>query len=85
MLELIGTFVGNVLSLPGILGLGLGLLTRSPAVGAILGGLVGVFEALTFAGFSFAGLEGLETAMSVIVGVMFGSLGSAIRRKGATV
>jgi len=85
MLELLGTIAGNILSLPGILGLALGLMTRNLAVGACLGGAIGLFEAFTFAGFSFAGLEGLETSISVAVGVVFGSLGTAIRRKGAKV
>lgn len=85
MLEFLGTIAGNVLSLPGILGLAVGLMTRNLAVGATLGGLVGLFEAFTFAGFSVSGLEGLETAISAVVGVVFGSLGTAIRRKGATV
>ena len=85
MLELLGTIMGNVLSLPGILGLAFGLMTRNIALGAGLGALVGLAEAFTFAGFSISGLEGLETAISVIVGGIFGSLGTAIRRKGATV
>ncbi len=85
MLELLGTIAGNILSLPGILGLAAGLTTRSFAVAAGLGGFIGLFEALTFAGFSFANLEGMETVISILVGVIFGSLGAAIRRKGATV
>lgn len=85
MLELVGTIAGNILSLPGILGLAAGLLTRNLILAAILGGLVGLFEALTFAGFSFSGLEGLETTISILTGILFGTLGSAIRRKGATV
>ena len=85
MLEFIGTIVGNILSLPGILGLALGLMTRNPVLGAVLGALVGLAEVFAFSGFSLANSSGLEIAMSVLVGVVFGSLGSAIRRKGATV
>ena len=85
MLELLGTIAGNVLSLPGILGLALGMMTRNIAVGAVLGGLVGVFEALVFSGFSFAGVGGLEITISILVGIVFGSLGTLIRRGGATV
>lgn len=85
MLEFVGTIAGNVLSLPGILGLALGLLTRNLAIGAALGGIVGLLEALTFAGFSLANVDTLEIVISIVVGICFGSLGVAIRRKGATV
>ena len=82
MLELLGTIAGNVLSLPGILGLGVGMLTKRTPIAALLGGLVGVFEAMVFADFSFASIGALELIISVFVGVAAGSLGSAIRRKG---
>ena len=85
MLEILGTIGGNILSLPGILGLAVGMMTRSLPIAAILGGLVGLVEALVFVGFSFANLNGLELFISVLVGVMAGSLGALIRRKGATV
>ena len=85
MLEIFGTIAGNVLSLPGVLGFALGLMTRRGGLAAILGGLVGVFEAMIFAGFSFAELGMLELAISVAVGVIAGVIGSAVRRKGATV
>ena len=82
MLELFGTVAGNVLSLPGVLGLALGLLTRRTGLAAILGGLVGLAETMIFAGFSFANVVGLELAISVAVGIVAGALGSAIRRRG---
>lgn len=85
MLELLGTLGGNILSLPGVLGLALGMMTRNTVVAAILGGLVGLAEAMLFAGMSFANLGGMELALSVGVGVLAGCLGSAIRRKGTTV
>lgn len=85
MLDILGTIGGNVISLPGILGLALGMMTRKLWLGALLGGLVGVFETLVFAGFQFAHVETLELLIAIIVGVCAGSLGTAIRLKGATV
>lgn len=84
MLEILGTIGGNILSLPGILGLALGMMTRKLWLGAVLGGAVGVFETLVFAGFQFAHVEALELIIAVVVGVCAGSLGTAIRLKGAT-
>ncbi|MCA0907142.1 hypothetical protein LCM27_12130 [Ruegeria marisrubri] len=84
MLELLGTIGSNVLSLPGILGLALGMMTRKLWLGAALGGVVGVLETLVFAGFQFAHVEALELAISIVVGICAGSLGTAIRIKGAT-
>ncbi len=85
MLEILGTIGGNVLSLPGILGLALGMMTRKLWLGAVMGGVIGVLETLVFAGWSFAHVEMLELVIAIIVGVCAGSLGTAIRRKGATV
>ena len=85
MLDLLGTIGGNVLSLPGILGLALGMMTRKLWLGAVMGGLVGVLETLVFAGWSFAHVEPLELAIAIVVGLCAGSLGTAIRRKGAAV
>lgn len=85
MLEFVGTIAGNVLSLPGVLGFGMGLLTRRLGLAAVLGGLVGVFEAMIFAGLDISHLGTLEFVMSVLVGVIAGTLGCAVRRKGATV
>lgn len=82
MLELLGTIGGNILSLPGILGLGLGMMTRQIWLGALLGGLVGVLETLVFAGWQFSHVEGLELGIAIAVGLCAGSLGSVIRRKG---
>ncbi|NOD36240.1 MULTISPECIES: hypothetical protein [unclassified Ruegeria] len=84
MLEILGTIGGNILSLPGILGLALGMMTRKLWLGAALGGAVGIFETLVFAGFQFAQVEGLELVIAVVVGVCAGSLGTAIRLKGST-
>ena len=82
MLEFLGTVGGNILSLPGVLGLALGMMTRNPLVAAILGGLVGLAEALLFGGLSFAKIGGLELVLSIGVGMLAGVVGSAIRRKG---
>lgn len=85
MLELFGTIAGNVLSLPGVLGLALGMLTRKPALAAILGALVGLTEAMIFANFNIATIGALELSTSVVVGVIAASIGSVIRQRGATV
>ena len=85
MLEIFGTIAGNILSLPGVLGLGLGLLTRRTGIAVVLGALVGVLETMIFADFTFANIEIFELVISVMVGCIAGALGSAIRRKGTTV
>ena len=85
MLNLLGTIGGNVLSLPGILGLALGMTTRNWVLGAGMGGVVGVVETLIFAKFQFAYIQTLELIVAVMVGMVAGAIGSAIRIKGATV
>lgn len=84
MLELLGTIGANIISLPGILGLALGMMTRNPILGAVMGGLVGVLETFIFAHWSFANVETIELVIAVIVGLCAGTLGSAIRIKGTT-
>jgi hypothetical protein len=85
MLNLLGTIGGNVLSFPGIFGLGLGMTTRSWPLACALGGLMGVFEAAFFVGFNLAGITMFDLAIAIAVGVLAGSLGCAIRHKGATI
>ncbi|WP_170474216.1 hypothetical protein [Ruegeria arenilitoris] len=85
MLDILGTIGGNVLSLPGILGLALGMMTRKLWLGALMGGVVGVIETLIFAGWQLAHVETLELVIAIVVGVCAGSIGTAIRLKGATV
>lgn len=85
MLNLFGAIAGNVLSLPGILGLAIGLCTRNLGLAAFAGALVGVFETLVFADFALRNVTVLELSVAIVVGVIAGSLGSMIRRKGATV
>ncbi|MEM7671166.1 MAG: hypothetical protein AAF317_18920 [Pseudomonadota bacterium] len=84
MLDLLGTIGGNVLSLPGILGLAVGMTTRNWLLGAGLGALVGVVETVLFAGFSFGDIVMLEFVVAVCVGVAAGAIGSAIRINGTT-
>ena len=84
MLELLGTIGANIISLPGILGLALGMMTRRVWLGALMGGVVGVLETLVFAHWNFANVETIELLIAVVVGLCAGSLGSAIRIKGTT-
>ncbi|KIC45024.1 hypothetical protein RA28_11025 [Ruegeria sp. ANG-S4] len=85
MLDILGTIGGNVLSLPGILGLALGMMTRKLWLGALMGGVIGVLETLIFAHWQFGNIETLELMIAIIVGICAGSVGTAIRLKGATV
>lgn len=85
MLEILGTIGGNILGLPGILGLALGMMTRRPWLGAVLGGAVGVLETLVFAKWQFAHVETQDLMIAVVVGLCAGALGSAIRLKGASI
>lgn len=85
MLNFLGTVGGNVLSLPGILGLALGMMTRNIALATSMGGIVGVLETLVFAKFQFANVEMLELVIAVCVGMAAGALGCGIRIKGTTV
>lgn len=84
MLNLLGTIAGNILSLPGILGLALGMMTRNIAVAAILGAIVGVGETMVFAKFQTANIDILELLIAVLVGTLAGMVGCAIRLKGTT-
>jgi hypothetical protein len=85
MLNLLGTIAGNILSLPGILGLALGMCTRNLGLAAAMAAVVGVGETLVFAGFDFGKTDMLELSVAVAVGILAGALGCAIRRKGTTV
>ncbi len=85
MLEILGTIGANVLSFPGILGLAFGMATRRPWLAAVMGGLVGVVETLLFAQWSVANIEMMELVTAIIVGILAGCLGCAIRLKGSTV
>ncbi|WP_127113370.1 hypothetical protein [Shimia sediminis] len=85
MLNLLGTIAGNILSLPGILGLALGLTTRNYVVAAVLGAVVGVGETMLFAKFQTANIDFLELFVAVAVGILAAAVGCAIRIKGTTV
>ena len=82
MLDILGTIGGSILSLPGILGLALGMMTRNVLLGAILGVLVGIAESAIFAKFSIANIETFELIVAMLVGLAAGALGSLIRIKG---
>ena len=84
MLNLLGTIGANALSLPGILGVAVGMMTRSYVLAAIFGAGIGVAETFVFAGLSLAGMEALELVVGVAVGTIAGCLGAAIRRRGTT-
>ncbi|WP_392664232.1 hypothetical protein [Amaricoccus sp. B4] len=85
MLDLLGTIGGNILSLPGIVGLALGMATRNWLFAAIMGGLVGVLETYLFGGTHPGHVTVIEVAVAVLVGMAAGVVGCAIRHKGATV
>ena len=85
ILDLLGTIGGNILSLPGILGLALGMMTRNWVLASIMGGLVGVLETFLFASFNLANVHMIDLSVAIVVGILAGSLGCAIRHKGATV
>lgn len=85
MLEILGTIGANIISLPGVLGLALGMMTRRIWLGALMGGVVGVLATLVFAHGSFAQVGTFELLIAIVIGLCAGSLGSVIRIKGATV
>jgi len=82
MLEILGSIGGNILSLPGIVGLALGMMTRHWGKAALLGVVVGVIETALFAGFEFGNILTLELVIAIIVGMVAGCMGCAIRRRG---
>lgn len=85
MLDILGTIGGNILSLPGILGLALGMMTRNVILAAVMGAMVGVAETLIFAGMSFANIQTMELVIAVLVGVLAACVGCGLRVKGTTV
>ncbi|GAB4289861.1 MAG: hypothetical protein Kow0058_09160 [Roseovarius sp.] len=86
-LDLFGTIGASVLGLPGIIGVGLGMMTRRWWLAAVLGGLAGLLAPIVLAGphWPHVGLTAVEYAIEIGVGILAGLLGSAIRHKGATV
>ncbi|WP_193143009.1 MULTISPECIES: hypothetical protein [unclassified Meridianimarinicoccus] len=83
MLDFFGTIAGNILSLPGILGLALGMMTRNWSLAASMGGFVGILNTLIFAHFSFAEIAVYDLLIAVAVGAAAGVVGCAIRHKGS--
>ncbi|WP_133946787.1 hypothetical protein [Roseibium sp.] len=84
-LDLLGTIGGNVLSLPGILGLAAGMMTRNWVLAGFLGAAIGVVETFLFAGFQVSEINLIDLFIAVLIGVLASSVGCAIRHKGATV
>ena len=86
-LDLLGTIGGSILGLPGILGVALGMTTRKWAIGAGLGGMIGVLAPLVLGGShsTHVPVTAMEYTISIIIGLIAGLAGCAIRRKGATV
>ncbi|MHA3979812.1 hypothetical protein ACW9UR_19220 [Halovulum sp. GXIMD14794] len=84
-LDFLGTVAANILSLPGFVGLALGMTTRNWFLAAIMGGLVGVAETLLFNEFHLAQINTADLSIAIAVGLVAGTVGCAIRHKGATV
>lgn len=87
MLDLLGTIGGSILGLPGILGTAIGMSTRNWALAGALGGAVGIASPVLLGGShsTQVAVTPLEYGMALVVGVLAGLVGCAIRRKGATV
>lgn len=86
-LDLLGTIGASVLGLPGILGIALGMTTRKWLMAALMGGAIGLIAPFLLGGShsTHVPISMTEYAIGMIVGVMAGLLGCAIRCKGATV
>ncbi|MFB2532979.1 hypothetical protein ACEYYB_10700 [Paracoccus sp. p4-l81] len=85
ILDFLGTVGGNILSLPGILGLGLGMMTRNWLLAALMGATIGALQTLVFHHFDLAAIFAYELVIAIAVGIIFALLGCAIRHRGATV
>ena len=85
ILDFLGTVGGNILGLPGLVGLALGMMTRNWALAVVMGIGIGVIATLLFNDFSLAETNAYDVAIAVMIGVMASLVGCAIRHKGATV
>ncbi len=87
ILDFLGTIGGSILGLPGILGVALGMTTRNWILAACMGGLVGLLSPMVLGGShsTHVAVSVPEYVISIVIGVMAGLVGSAIRHKGATV
>lgn len=86
-LDLLGTIGASVLGLPGILGVALGMMTRNWILAAVMGGVIGVLAPVLLGGShsTHVAISTTEYAIGVVVGILAGLVGTAIRHKGATV
>ncbi|WP_424928346.1 hypothetical protein [Amaricoccus tamworthensis] len=86
-LDLLGTIGGAILGLPGILGVALGMTTRRWPIAAGMGGLVGLLAPFLLGGShsTHVPITMTEYGISLLIGVLAGLTGCAIRHKGATV
>ncbi|MCE8520483.1 hypothetical protein KBY24_06800 [Ruegeria pomeroyi] len=86
-LDLLGTIGASVLGLPGILGVALGMMTRNWIVAAVMGGIVGVIAPLLLGGShsTHVAISGAEYAIAIVVGILAGLVGTAVRHKGASI
>lgn len=85
MLQILGMIGANMLSLPGILGLAFGMMTRKWGFAAFGGALIGLLEALLFAKFDFSQIDAVEMVISILIGIIACLVGCAIRRKGVLI
>ncbi|WP_418595003.1 hypothetical protein [Ponticoccus sp. (in: a-proteobacteria)] len=86
-LDLLGTIGASVLGLPGIIGVALGMATRKWALAAGLGGLIGLLAPMILGGShsTHVAITPMEYTVSVLVGLLAGLVGCAIRHKGARI
>ncbi|MGC8201338.1 hypothetical protein ACP2AV_01410 [Aliiroseovarius sp. PTFE2010] len=84
-LDFLGTVGGNVLGLPGLVGLALGMMTRNWVLAVIMGIGIGAIQSLLFSDFQLAESNIYDVGIAVLIGVLASLVGCAIRHKGATV
>lgn len=84
-LDFLGTVGGNVLSLPGIVGVALGMMTRNWLIAGVLGAMIGVVQVVLFHHFRLDEIFAYDLVIAVAVGMVFATIGCAIRRRGALV
>ncbi|WP_370285120.1 hypothetical protein [Pseudooceanicola nanhaiensis] len=86
-LDLLGTIGAAIIGLPGILGLATGMITRNWIIAAAGGGLIGLISPMLVGGAhsTYVPVTVTEYVVSIIVGLLAGLTGCAVRRKGATV
>lgn len=87
LLDLLGTIGASVLGLPGIVGVGVGMATRKWWLAAIIGGIVGLLAPMVLGGShsTEVAITQIEYTVSILIGIIAGVVGCAIRHKGAAV